>query len=76
MLGLEFTPSTAVVGLVVLALAFLAVRRLVRNGPCDCHKGDGAHGGCSGGCAGCSGCAAADRMAADMQKKAAAEPRR
>ena len=74
--GLEFTPSTAVVGLVVLALAFLAVRRLVRNGPCDCHKGDGAHGGCAGGCAGCSGCAAADRMAADMQKKATAEPRR
>ena len=72
MLGLEFTPSTVVVGLVVLALAFLAIRRLVRNGPCDCHKGDDAHGGC----AGCSGCGAADRMVADMQKRAAAEPRR
>ena len=39
MFGLEFTPSTVVVALIVLALVFLAVRRLVRNGLCDCHKG-------------------------------------
>ena len=48
MFGLEFTPSTVVVALIVLALVFLAVRRLVRNGMCDCHKGDDAHGGCAG----------------------------
>ena len=59
MFGLEFTPSTVVVALIVLALVFLAVRRLVRNGMCDCHKGDDAHGGCAGGCGGCSGCGAA-----------------
>ena len=54
MFGLEFTPSTVVVALIVLALVFLAVRRLVRNGMCDCHKGDDAHGGCAGGCGGCA----------------------
>lgn len=72
MLGLEFTPSTVVVALVVLALVFLAVRRMMRNGMCDCHKGDSAHGGCGG----CSGCGAADRMVADMQKRSAAESHR
>ena len=74
--GLEFTPSTVVVALIVLALVFLAVRRLVRNGMCDCHKGDDAHGGCAGGCGGCSGCGAASAMVADMQKRAAAESHR
>ena len=72
MLGLEFTPSTVVVALVVLALVVLAVRRMMRNGMCDCHKGDSAHGGCGG----CSGCGAADRMVADMQKRSAAESHR
>lgn len=76
MLGLEFTPSTVVVSLVVLALAFLAVRRMMRNGVCDCHKGDNAHGGCAGGCGGCSGCGSVDRMVADMQKQSAAESHR
>lgn len=71
MLGLEFNLPTALVSLAVLALAALAIRRLVRNGPCDCHKENDAHGGCAGGCGGCSGCAAADRMAADMEKRAA-----
>ena len=76
MFCLEFTPSTVVVALIVLALVFLAVRRLVRNGMCDCHKGDDAHGGCAGGCGGCSGCGAARAMVADMQKRAAAESHR
>lgn len=70
MFGLEFTPSTVVVALVVVALMFFAIRRLTRNGLCDCHKGDDAHGGCAGGCSGCSGCGAADKMVADMQKHA------
>ena len=68
MFGLEFTPSTVFVAIVVATLMFLAVRRMMRSGMCDCHKGDDGHGGCAGGCAGCSGCGAADRMVADMQK--------
>lgn len=67
LLGLEFTPSTVVVALIIAALAFLAVRRMWRSGLCDCRKDEGS---CAGGCAGCAGCAAADRMAADMQKAA------
>ena len=71
MLALDLTPATVAVGLVVVALAFLAARRMWRNGMCDCHKGDDAHGGsCSGGCAGCSGCGAAGKMVADLQKGA------
>ncbi len=74
MLGLEWNLSTVLVAAVVAMLAFLAVRRMARNGLCDCHKGEGGcSGGCSGGCGGCSGCGAADRMVADLQRAAAAE---
>lgn len=78
MLAWDMTPGTLVVGLAVLALAALAVRRLWRNGTCDHGKDDprGAGSRCSGGCAGCAGCGAADRMVADLQKQAAAEARR
>lgn len=69
MFGLEFTPSTVVVALIIAALVFLAVRRMYRKGLCDCHK-DGDEG-CAGGCGGCSGCGAADKMVSDIQKKAA-----
>lgn len=72
MLPLELTPMTIVVGLAVAALAALAVRRLLRNGTCDCRKGDAHGGSCGGGCAGCSGCNAADRMAADIERAAKA----
>lgn len=72
-LGLEFTPATVVVALVVAFLAFLAARRLWRNGMCDCHKDD-PRGGCSGMCAGCSGCSAVEHMVHDMQN--AAHPQR
>ena len=72
MLVWEMTPATLVVGLIVLALAALAVRRLWRNGTCDHRKDDPRGGGCAGGCAGCSGCGAADRMVADLQKHAEA----
>ena len=64
MLSLELTPATVIVGALVAALAFLALRRLKRNGTCDCHKDDA----CGGGCAGCSGCIAAERMAADLER--------
>lgn len=75
MLALDITPATVVVGLVVIALAFLAARRLRRNGTCDCHKGSSPNGesagcACGGGCAGCSGCAAADHMVAILPKSA------
>lgn len=61
MVPLEITPATVVLGLVIVALAVLAVRRLFKKGLCDCH-GDkdhegGCSGSCSGGCSGCSGCA-------------------
>lgn len=67
MLVLDVTPATVVVGLVVLAFAFLAVRRLRRNGTCDSRKGSASTGGCAGGCAGCTGCGAAGLVVADMQ---------
>ena len=51
--------STTVVGLIIAGLAFLSVRRLWRNGLCDCHKDSPYGNGCAGGCAGCSGCPAA-----------------
>lgn len=59
MQDLTFTPSTAIILLVVAALVVLAVRRMVRKGLCDCH-GDG-------GCSGCSGCShgAASKASAD-----------
>lgn len=75
MMPLEITPATIVVGLVVIALALVAVRRIVTKGSCDCH--DSGAGKASGGCAGCAGCGAADRMLADMEnaaKKAATTP--
>lgn len=68
MLALDLTPATVIVGLLVAALALLALRRLKRNGTCDCHKDDARGGACGGGCAGCAGCAAADRMVADLER--------
>ena len=79
MLPLEISPATVVVGLVIVALAALAVRRLVRRGTCDCHghgggpakAGGPAKGGCAaGGCAGCAGCGAADALIADLERAA------
>ena len=74
MLALDMTPATVVVGLVVVALAFLAARRLRRNGTCDCHKGapSGESAGCTcgGACASCSGCAATDHLVATLPKSA------
>ena len=76
MLPLEISPATVIIGLVIVALAVLAVRRLVRRGTCDCHdhgggpaKGGGAAGGCAG-CAGCTGCGAADALVADLERAA------
>lgn len=62
MLSMEFSPATIIVALVLVALAFLAARRLYRNGTCDCHKGSprgkGTHTQESAGCSGCNSCAA------------------
>lgn len=44
------TPTTVVLLVVILALAALAVHRIVKRGLCDC--GDR----CGGGCKGCSNC--------------------
>ena len=68
--------STTVVGLIIAGLAFLSVRRLWRNGLCDCHKDSPYGDGCAGGCAGCSGCAAAARMVADRERATEANSQR
>lgn len=74
-------PTVAVL-LVIAALAFLALRRMMRRGLCDCGDHDAEHGGCAGcaGCGGCSGsspapapgacpaCATADKMEAAAKK--------
>lgn len=64
MLAMEFTPATVVLSLVLIVLAALAVRRLLRRGMCDCND----HCDCSSGSAGCSGCGAVDKMVADMER--------
>ncbi len=69
LLGMEFNLSTVVVLLLIVAWAIWAVRRLWRNGMCDCHSDD-PRGGCSGGCSGCCGCSAAANMVADMNAAA------
>lgn len=74
MLAFDITPATVIIGLVVVALAVLAVRRLVKRGTCDCHDHGGGDGGaspCAGGCAGCHDCGAAERMAAEVERAAA-----
>ena len=70
-LGMEFNLSTLVVAALIVAWAVWAIRRLRRNGMCDCHADD-PHGGCgcSGGCGGCSGCGAAANMVANIGKAA------
>lgn len=73
MLPLEISPATVIIGLVIVVLAVLAVRRLVRRGTCDCHDHGGgpAKGGCAaGGCAGCTGCGVADALVADIERAA------
>lgn len=62
MLPLETTPATIIVGLLVIALIALAIRRVRKKGICDC-----------GDCAdqnGCSHCSVADKMVADIEKNA------
>ena len=65
----SITPATVAVIVVIAALAFLAIRRLVRRGMCDC--GDHCDG-CSKkkGSAACISCSAADEMVARMEKEA------
>ena len=60
MLPLEISPATVIIGLVIVVLAVLAVRRLVRRGTCDCHD----HGGgpAKGG--------VADALVADIERAA------
>lgn len=62
MLEMQISPATIVIGLVIIGLAILAVRRLVKKGTCDCKE-------CAGGEA-CSGCNSVDKMIADMEKAA------
>lgn len=59
---LELTPSTAIVGLLVVAAMAWAVRRIVRRGLCDCKDHCGS--------ASCTRCHAVDRMVKEMEKAA------
>lgn len=66
MVPFELTPATVILGLVVLALVVVVVRRLMRRGTCDCAgRSDQAS---QGGCAGCSGCSKVDQIASDLKK--------
>lgn len=65
MAPLEMTPATVVVLLLVLLGMVLAIRRMAKRGLCDC-KGCGDECSRKGSCS----CAAADRMVADMKKRA------
>lgn len=60
---LDLSPATVIVGLVIIALAVFAVRRMTKRGLCDCRDGE-----CSR--EGCAGCGAVDKMVADMERAA------
>lgn len=64
MTPMELTPATIVLGLIMVALIVMAVRRLVRRGTCDCHD----HCDASKDAGGCASCGAADRLVADMER--------
>ncbi|HIT45428.1 MAG TPA: hypothetical protein IAC28_04965 [Candidatus Aphodovivens excrementavium] len=66
MAPLDLNFSSLVVLLAVVALAFLAVRRIVRRGLCD---SGGTCDSC-GKAGGCSSCSAVDKMVADMERAA------
>ena len=53
---LVITPATIILLAIIAVCAFLAIRRLVRRGMCDCHE---SKKGSSAGCAGCSHCSMA-----------------
>ncbi|HIT50816.1 MAG TPA: FeoB-associated Cys-rich membrane protein [Candidatus Aveggerthella excrementigallinarum] len=61
---LEVTPSTVVVGLLIVAAMAWAVRRITHRGLCDCKDHCGSKT--------CSHCSAVDRMVEDMEKAAKA----
>lgn len=69
MIPMEFTPATIALGLIMVVLIVMAVRRLLRRGTCDCHD----HCDASKGSVGCAGCGVADKLVADMER--AAKPR-
>lgn len=62
MLELQMTPATIVILVVIIGMVFLAFKRLVRKGLCDCKKCEGAKVG------GCKGCSVVDNMLSDMKK--------
>lgn len=63
MVDLAINVPTAIILLVVAAFVFLAIRRLVKRGMCDCKEGCGDSGGCAH-------CGAVDKMLADMEQSA------
>ncbi|WP_139652030.1 FeoB-associated Cys-rich membrane protein [Raoultibacter phocaeensis] len=63
---LMLNAPTIIISLMIVALAVLAVRRMMKRGLCDCHDGECPSGGCSG-------CGAVDKMVADMERAANAQ---
>lgn len=64
----DVNPATLLVLASLIALAVLAVRRLMARGMCDCGDHCGSEcGGCSGSCGGCAGsCGPAEHMVANL----------
>ena len=59
---MEITPSTVVLGLLIVAAMVWAVRRITKRGLCDCKDRCGSGS--------CSSCGAVDRMVKDMERAA------
>ncbi|MCD8317001.1 MAG: hypothetical protein LUB61_06330 [Eggerthellaceae bacterium] len=68
-LDMDWSISTIILLAVIIVLAVLAIRRIVRRGMCDCkdHIGNGGCKGCHAGS--CSGCSAAQKMIDDMNRQ-------
>lgn len=63
MLPFDISPATVILGLVLIGLVVLAVRRIRRKGSCDCNEANCSHEACSS-------CGAVDKMVADMNEAA------
>ena len=61
MMAIEINAATIIVGIIVIALVLLAIRRLRTKGLCDCKD-------CPQQSSGCKGCSSVDKMLADMEQ--------
>lgn len=47
------SPATIIIGIVILLLLALSLRRITKKGSCDCAASKSEAGGCNGACAHC-----------------------